>query len=108
MRTAVDAITIRDELRVTGLQVGQEHLDCDGVVISGELVPNIELITAAGLAVSQPGRIPTRLGGNELSEPGWFVAGAQIGGFHGAHWCYQDRHRAGRNVAAYLRKTAAS
>ncbi len=108
LRTAVDAITIRDELRVTELQVGQEHVDCDGVVISGELVPNIELITAAGLAVSQSGRIPTRLGGNELSEPGWFVAGAQIGGFHGAHWCYQDGHRAGRTVAAYLRKTAAS
>jgi glycerol-3-phosphate dehydrogenase len=107
LRTAVDAITISGDLRVSGLRVGQEHLDCDGVVISGELVSNSELIVAAGLAVSQPGRIPEKLGGNQLSEPGWFVAGAQIGGFHGAYWCYQDGQRAGRNVATYLRKTAA-
>jgi len=107
-RTAVDGITVSDDLCVTGLQVGMEHQSCDGVVISGELVPNSELILAAGLSVSQPTRIPTRLGRNELSESGWFVAGAEIGGFHGAHWCYKDGRRAGRRVAIYLRKTAAS
>lgn len=76
----------------------------DGIVLSGELVPNSELIVAAGLAVQQPSRIPVCRGRNELPSAGWYIAGAARGGFHGADWCYRDGVRAAGAVAAYLRQ----
>lgn len=103
--TVSDEITIMNDICVTGLQVGPAQRACDGVVLAGELVPNSELIVAAGLAMSRPGRIPDMPGRNQLSAPGWFVAGGEVGGFHGADWCYQDGRRAGTTVATYLRKT---
>ncbi len=104
-QTVAGGLAIQDNARITGLQVGTECHPCDGVVISGELVPNSELAVSAGLDVSQPERIPARRGRNKLSAPGWFIAGAEIGGFHGADWCYQDGRCAGTEVAAYLRQT---
>ena len=62
----------------------------------------LDTITAAGLEVSQLDRIPLRRSRYELSEPGWFVAGAEVGGLHGAYWCYQDGRRAAGAVANYL------
>ena len=99
---AVGNIAISDTWRVTGLEVGQHRYDCDGIVLSGELTPNSELIAAAGLAVAQPDRIPVTIGRNELSEPGWFIAGAGGGGLHGAGWCYRDGHRAANAISKYL------
>jgi glycerol-3-phosphate dehydrogenase len=86
----------------TGLYIGSDQTDCDGVVLSGELLPNSELAIAAGLAVTQPNRIPVRRGRHELSEPGWFVAGAELGGFHGAEWCYRNGRQAAHSVTRYL------
>jgi hypothetical protein len=88
---------------MTGIQVGQQHLSCDGLVLSGELVPNSELIAAAGLAVTELDRIPVTTRSNELSEAGWFLAGAASGGLHGADWCYRDGLRAATSVSQYLR-----
>ena len=102
--TAVDGIVITNDVCMTEIQVDQEHRRCDGVVIGGDLVPNSELIVAADLAVSQPRRIPARLGRNELSGPDWFIAGVGRGGFHAAAWCYQDGRCAGSSVATYLRE----
>jgi glycerol-3-phosphate dehydrogenase len=104
---AVGDITIADTDRATGLQIGPRLHDCDGIVLSGELVPNSELVVSAGLEVTQPLRIPVRRGRHQLSEPGWFVAGAEVGGFHGAAWCYRDGRRAAKSIAKYLSKIPA-
>jgi Pyridine nucleotide-disulphide oxidoreductase len=99
---AAGNIAISDTWRETGLQIGQRRYDCDGIVLCGELIPNSELVAAAGLDVTQPNRIPVTKGRNELSEPGWFIAGAEGGGFHGADWCYRDGRRAANAVSKYL------
>ncbi|MEX0611253.1 MAG: FAD-dependent oxidoreductase [Pirellulales bacterium] len=104
---AVGNITIADTLRVTGIEVGHHRQGCDGIVFSGELLPNSELIAAAGLGVTQPDRLPVRRGRNELSEPGWFIAGAVSGGLHGADWCYRDGLRAASAVSQYLKARSA-
>jgi glycerol-3-phosphate dehydrogenase len=95
-------VDIADKAKVTAIRVGQHHHHCDGIVLSGELVPNSELVAAAGLAVTESDRVPVMTSRNELSEPGWFIAGAECGGFHGADWCYRDGRRAARTAAKYL------
>ncbi|MGI9429876.1 MAG: FAD-dependent oxidoreductase [Bythopirellula sp.] len=97
-----DGVHIGNPWVVTDVQVANDLQTCDGVILSGELVPNSELVVAAGLAVSQSDRTPVRHSRNELSQPGWYVAGAEAGGFHGAHWCYQDGRRTAGAVADYL------
>ena len=79
---------------------------CDGVVISGELVPNSELIAAAGLETT--GRTPNCEASNALARPGWFIAGGVAGGFRGAEWCYRDGRRAGAKAAAYVQSLSRS
>ena len=101
-RGAIDAVTIADPARVLDIRFDQQRQSCDGVAFCGELVPNSELIVAAGLTMSSRVRVPVRRGPNELSDAGWFIAGAEIGGFHGADWCYRDGRRAARSVARYL------
>jgi glycerol-3-phosphate dehydrogenase len=104
-QSANHSLELGDESRVGQIRLGETCQDCDGVVFSGDLVPNSELLVAAGFDVSQPDRIPARRGPHELSEPGWFIVGAEIGGFHGAYWCFRDGRRAARSVARYLRKS---
>jgi len=77
-------------------------LECDGVVVSGELLPNSELAAAAGLEVSMPNRLPILKGKSSFSEPGWFATGNVIGGFHGAQWCYFHGRKVAKSVVDYL------
>jgi glycine/D-amino acid oxidase-like deaminating enzyme len=79
-----------------------ELVECDGLIFCGKLVPNSELVVAAGLDVDTFSRVPAVRGRNELSEPGWFVTGAERGGFHGAEWCFHDGLHASKQVSAYL------
>ena len=101
-RRAADEVQIVDQGSVEHLMLNHRSEACDGVVLCGELVPNSELIVSAGLEMSTEMRVPARRGPNELSAEGWFITGAEIGGFHGANWCYRDGRRAARCVAKYL------
>ncbi len=78
------------------------NIPCDGIVISGELVPNSELALLGNLEVTLPSRKPVIQNKFQLSEPGWFAAGNILGGFHGAEWCYFNGQRAARSVVKYL------
>jgi glycerol-3-phosphate dehydrogenase len=103
---AVAQVSIAGLLRATALEFHQHRRECDGIVVSGDLVPNSELIEAAGFSVSRPNRIP-RIGDNHaLPDPGWFVAGAEKGGLHGAYWCFRDGLRTAGHVAKYLHRDA--
>jgi hypothetical protein len=88
---------------VSQLLHGDELESCDGLFVCGSLVPNSELIAAAGLTVGSLDRIPRTPRAHELSQPGMFVAGGAVGGFHGAYWCYRDGRRAAQRVAGFLR-----
>ena len=77
---------------------------CDGLILSSQLVPNSELAMSAGLAM-QPGSRQLEAAANgALSQPGWFAAGAILGGFHGAHWCRGNGVKVARAVVRYLRE----
>lgn len=80
-------------------------LKCDGVVLSGMLVPNSELIVSAGLQVKLPHRTPLIGPGHSLSEAGWFAAGNVLGEFHGADWCYRHGMKIASIAAEYLGRT---
>jgi hypothetical protein len=81
---------------------GEKETLCDGVVISGSLIPNSELAVEAGLDVVMPSWQPVLRGGIQLSHPGWFVAGNMMGGLRGAEWCHSNGLRVGKAVAAFL------
>jgi len=103
---AADGVTLADDMCVHSIQNGHQRHACDGVVISGDLVPNSELIATAGLDMTPSQRNPVRHRRNQLSEPGWFIAGSDADRFRSADWCYRDGRRAGTDVAAYLRRIA--
>ena len=81
---------------------GAEALACDGIVLSGELVPNTELALLGGLAVDLPERRLVLDRAQRLSSPGWFAAGNVMGGSRGAQWCHFNGRRLARRVAGYL------
>jgi glycerol-3-phosphate dehydrogenase len=100
---AADAVSIAGDCSAARLKIADAQCAGDGIVLCGELVPNSELLVAAGFDVTQPGRIPVQTSRNSMSEPGWFIAGAEKGGFHGAYWCYRDGRRAAAEVSKFLR-----
>jgi len=79
-----------------------ELIPCDGIVVSGELIPNSELALLGNLKVELPSRKPILKKGYRLSESGWFATGNILGGFHGAEWCYFNGQRVARSVVKYL------
>jgi len=97
----VEEVDLRGSKIVEHLKVGKEKFACDGVVISGGLVPNDELLKSVGLCSGRNVRMEVR-DRNEAVEPGWFVTGAEVGGFRSASWCCRDGRRAARTVAKFL------
>jgi glycerol-3-phosphate dehydrogenase len=97
-----EEVVVHGSKCVQHLEVSSGTFPCDGLVISGELVPNSELLSLAGLHMGRPEGVPVRGRNNELSEPGWFVTGAEAGGFHGADWSCRDGRRTGKSVAVFL------
>jgi hypothetical protein len=102
-RAAEGAVQIEGELSAQSVRFDEiDSRECDGVLLSGELVPNSELAIGAGLEVEMPARVPVVGPESGLSEPGWFAAGNIIGGFHSAEWCYFNGLRVARVVARHL------
>jgi len=93
-----NSIEIKGTQSAEGADFAGGTFDSDGVVVSGELVPNSELALLGNLKVEIPSRIPVVGNNGQLSEPGWFVAGNVRGGFHGGEWCFFDGQRAARAV----------
>jgi glycerol-3-phosphate dehydrogenase len=96
--------TARPQLRFEDGSVAS----CDALVVSGQLVPNSELLVEAGIATRPPSQIPLTGAHGRLSAPGCFAVGNLLGGFHGGQWCYYHGRRVARSVAAYLRTATKS
>lgn len=79
------------------------RVGCDTVVISGDLVPNSELLIEAGFEVQIPDRIPMTWARNQLGCDGWFAAGGILGGFRGADSCYRSGLSVAKTVVRYLK-----
>ena len=98
----VKSLEIIGTKSATGVNLNGTHIDCDGIVISGELIPNSELALIGNLKVNITSRIPVINKDYQLSESGWFAAGNLLGGFHGAEWCYFNGRRVARSVINYI------
>lgn len=79
-----------------------ETIPCDGLFLSGDLIPNSELALLAGLNVELPSRRLILGKDNQLSKPGWFAAGNILSGFHGAEYCYYNGRKVAGSVAKWL------
>ena len=99
----VQDVTIEGVAAIEGVTPSSAAmLDCDGAVVSGELVPNTELALLGGFKVDLPSRKLVLDRQQQLTSPGWFAAGNVLGGFRGAQWCYFNGHRIARHVEKYL------
>lgn len=87
---------------------GGTHIPCDALVVCGRLVPNAELLVAAGIATRPPSHVPVTRSRGRLSSTGFFAAGNLLGGFHGGQWCYFNGLRVARRVASYLQASVQS
>lgn len=101
----VKSLEITGAKSATGANLNGTHIDCDGIVISGELISNSELALIGNLKVNIPSRIPVISKDYQLSESGWFAAGNMLGGFHGAEWCYFNGKRTADSVLKYISKS---
>lgn len=81
---------------------------CDGILVSGELVPNSELLIDAGVEVALPSRLPHVTGRGQLSHSPWFVAGNVKGGFHSAYWCFRHGRKIASDVVRRLARSPVS
>ena len=102
--TISKSITIVGNKMASGVEVNGKTIPCDGIVICGELIPNSELALQGNLKVDIHSRVPVVANGCELSEPGWFIAGNILGGFHGAEWCYFNGAKVGKQVIKFINK----
>jgi thioredoxin reductase len=80
------------------------RVPCDALLLSGRLIPNVELLVEAGMNVETATSIPRVDRKGQLESPGWFLAGNAIGGCHGGQWCYHHGLRIAKNVVQYLGK----
>lgn len=90
----------RQRVRLADGQV----IECDQLVVSGDLVPNAELLVEAGVATRMPGGRPCVGARGALQAAGCFATGAVLGGLHGGGWCFQNGRRTGRAVWRWLEK----
>jgi thioredoxin reductase len=96
-------VEIQGDRAVEGVRISQgDRAACDGVVISGELTPNSELVVSAGLKVGMPERVPVADTSFGLSEPGWFAAGNILGGVLSGEQCYLNGLAVAKQIARYL------
>lgn len=101
-----ESFNITGAKSASGVDLNDEHIDCDGIVVCGQLIPNSELALLGNIKVNIPSRIPVVNKNHQLSEEGWFAAGNILGGFRGAEWCYFDGRRAARAVINHLSQSS--
>lgn len=78
------------------------QVPCDALVVSGQLVPNAELLVEAHIDTRPPLHIPITGSRGQLSSSGCFAVGNLLGGFHGGQWCYDRGLRVAKAVGRYL------
>ncbi len=78
-------------------------IPCDGIVLSGDLIPNSELALLAQFEMEIPSRKPVVNSNYQLSDHACFAAGNILGGFHGAEWCYFNGLNVAKKVAEYIK-----
>jgi NADPH-dependent 2,4-dienoyl-CoA reductase/sulfur reductase-like enzyme len=98
--------SIRGEQRVSGVDVRQagseRHIDCDGVVFSGNFVSESSLARAGHLQLDAASGGPAVDQFGRCSDPDYFACGNLLHPVDTAGWCWAEGRRLARNIAASL------
>ncbi len=104
-RGSVREMQVKGRDTVQGIKVSeQDSLAADGVILSGDLVPNTELALLGGLNVHRRLRLLEIDQEDHLSSSGWFAAGNMLGASHGGQRCYDNGRKVAKSVLKYLEK----
>ncbi len=79
-------------------------IHADTLFVSGNLMPNTELIVSAGIAVKPLTNTPAVSSGSQLSVPGCFIAGNVSGGSYGGQRCYFNGLGLAKAVVRFLKR----
>lgn len=100
---SLESISVVGSGAVKGIKLSNgDFIECDGIAVCGELIPNSELALTGDIKVELPSRKPVVGAEYQLSESGWYAAGNLLGGFHGAEWCYFNGIKVAKKVVKYL------
>lgn len=84
------------------LNCNSNGIHADTIFVSGNLMPNTELLVSAGIMVKPLTNAPAINSRGQLSVPGCFAAGNVCGYSHGGQRCYFKGLRLAKTVARFL------
>ena len=87
---------------IVGADGGSQRLDCDGVIFTGQFVPEATLARMGHLALDPESGAPLRDAQGRTSDPFVFAAGNVSAAAKSAGWSYRDGRRIAMHVAADL------
>ncbi|MDX7951382.1 FAD/NAD(P)-binding oxidoreductase [Lichenihabitans sp. Uapishka_5] len=79
-----------------------KRLACDGVLFTGQFVPEASLMRMGPIVVDRNSGGPSVDQDGRCSDPDYYAAGNLLRPIENAGWCYQEGLRAGRAVAEDL------
>ena len=105
--TATELVAIQGGERVTGVEIRQpgskpRHIDCDGVIFSGNFVAESSLVRASHLQLDAASNGPLVDQFNRCSDPDYFACGNLLHPVDTAGWCWAEGQRLARDVKASL------
>ena len=105
--TRARVIAVHGDTRVSGIEIerdgAREHIDCDGVVFSGQFVPEAALLKVSHLAIdpSTGGPVVDQYGRG--SDPTYFAAGNLLRPVEASWTVWEEGRDVARAIAASLR-----
>jgi len=97
--TQVEAVEVRDRNGVT------RTIEADGLIVTGDFVPEASLLAASHLQTSPATRGPEFDQLLRLSDPNYFAAGNLLRPVETAGWCWNEGRTAARMIARSLAGT---
>lgn len=93
--------------RVTAVQIGMRdgitrRMECDGVLFTGNFIPESTLVHASHLTVDRATRGPEIDQFGRCSDPVYSCAGNIVRAVETAGWCFREGQRVGRAIADSL------
>lgn len=80
-----------------------QRIDCDGVLFSGNWLPEVAALTASRVAIDPATGGPEIDQAMRTSSPGVFAAGNMLHGVESSGWCAREGRHAGGMMARFLR-----
>ena len=105
--TSTELESIHGDRRVSGVEIRQQgtktrHIDCDGVIFSGNFVAESSLVRASHLQLDAASNGPVVDQYGRCSDPDYFACGNLLHPVDTAGWCWAEGRRLARVIEASL------